>query len=471
MPAALDQASTYVLLEQEDWFEDEIRFVRHWLQPGMRAVDVGANIGVYTVAMARAVGSAGRVWAFEPTPAAADYLQRSLGLNGIENVIVSRCAVSERAGRVEFSSGADSALNAIRGAGNGAGNVLQVGAVTLDQEAIDRDWGNTDFIKMDVEGHELAVVKGGTAFFRSASPLVMLEVKVDDRFDPAALDLLAELGYDIYRLLPEPLMLEPFDRFDALDQYALNLFACKADRARNLADGGYLSGAGIGDAAKPAKGVWGAFARSAPYARDLAAHWRAGAGLFSASDVGTYFRGLAAFAQSRDAKLPAAERLAWLNLSLQHLADALEANDTLARRLSYARLAAALGWRRAAVDCLRIVRDRMAVDGATALQEPFLAPSVRYEQLAPGGAPLDWLKCAVVEQFERLRAYSSLYTGTTALGILDPIRDLPMRSPEMDRRRNLVRLRSGFLERPEPSPLLLADSDENLNSGFWAARA
>ena len=47
VPAALDHITTYVLLEQEDWFEDEIRFVRRFLRPGMRAVDVGANFGVY----------------------------------------------------------------------------------------------------------------------------------------------------------------------------------------------------------------------------------------------------------------------------------------------------------------------------------------------------------------------------------------------------------------------------------------
>ena len=43
VPASLDRITTYVLLEQEDWFEEEIRFVRHWMRPGMRAIDVGAN--------------------------------------------------------------------------------------------------------------------------------------------------------------------------------------------------------------------------------------------------------------------------------------------------------------------------------------------------------------------------------------------------------------------------------------------
>lgn len=74
VPANLECITTYILLEQKEWFEDEIRFVRRWLRPGMRAVDVGANVGVYTVPMARAVGDGGQVWAFEPTPEAADFL-------------------------------------------------------------------------------------------------------------------------------------------------------------------------------------------------------------------------------------------------------------------------------------------------------------------------------------------------------------------------------------------------------------
>src|SRR3954466_14028954 len=89
VPAALDQITPYVLLDQEDWFEDEIRFVRRWLSPGMRVVDVGANYGVYTLAAARAVGPSGTVWAFEPTRHTARFLQRSLELNEAKQVLLS----------------------------------------------------------------------------------------------------------------------------------------------------------------------------------------------------------------------------------------------------------------------------------------------------------------------------------------------------------------------------------------------
>ena len=173
VPLSLDQITPYVLLEQEDWFEDEIRFVRRWLDSGMRVVDVGANFGLYTVAMARLVGSEGRVWAFEPTPATADYLQRNLDLNGLASVELHRAAVSDRDGIVSFSLGASSELNAVAAAG-APGNIVEVQAVTLDRMAVERGWSVIDFVKLDVEGHENEAVRGGKNFFSACSPLVRI---------------------------------------------------------------------------------------------------------------------------------------------------------------------------------------------------------------------------------------------------------------------------------------------------------
>ncbi len=465
VPADIGQITSYILLEQDDWFEDEIRFVRRWLRPGMQAVDVGSSYGVYTLAMAHAVGGGGRIWAFEPTPRSADYLQHSLELNACSQVLMSRAAVSAQTGTVAFASGAHSELNAIGGA---SGGTLQIQAVTLDQMAAAHGWNDVDFVKLDVEGHEIEALRGGANFFDSSSPLVMLEVKSRERLKPETLEPLLAAGYEAYRLLPGPLILVPFDPLEPMDGFLLNLFACKGDRARKLADSGLLAAIGEPARATAAKGAWAAFAGSAAYARDLAAGWRSSAGFFSRSDHGTYFEGLGAFARSRDANLAPAERLAWLNQALQCVADAIGANDTLARRLSYARIAAELGWRSAAAECLGLAIERLADGNATALQEPFIAPSERYERTAMHAGRSEWLTCSVVEQYEKLRHYSSLYVDKTSLEVLAPIGDLPYRSAEVDRRRQLVRRRHGMPPVPA-SPLLLAASEENLNPQYWRA--
>jgi len=463
VPADINRITTYILLEQEDWFEDEIRFVRRWLRPGMRAVDVGASYGIYTAAMARAVGAAGRVWAFEPTPQVADCLQRGLDLGGTGQVVVSRSAVSERSGTLAFTAGADSEMNAV----GAAGATLQVPSVTLDEMSVAQGWQDIDFVKLDVEGHELEAIRGGAAFFEAASPLVLLEIKAGNRFDLRALELLREHGYDAYRLLPGPLMLTPFDWQDPVDEFLLNIFACKKGRARELAEAGFLASlAAPPGSAKAARSAWADYAAAAPYARAFAGSWRARAGLFAASDVGTYFEGLAAFAQSRRAGIAPAERLAWLHRALQCVADAIEASGTPSRQLSYARIAAELGWRDAAANCLeRAIEITRGGDKKT-LQEPFIAPSERYERLAAGADPAGWLSCAVIEQYEKLRYYSSCYAGKTSLDVLEPIGDLPCRSAEVDRRRQLVRRRHGMPTVPV-SPLLLSVSEENLNPQYW----
>ena len=69
----------------------------------------------------------------------------------------------------------------------------------------------------------------------------MLEVMSRSSWNLGALEPLLAMGYDAYRLLPGPLMLAPFDPLEAKDGFLLNLFACKRDRARKLAESGLLA--------------------------------------------------------------------------------------------------------------------------------------------------------------------------------------------------------------------------------------
>src|SRR3989338_10151644 len=82
VPDSLDKITTYVLLEQEDWFEDEIKFLRRLLQPGQKVIDIGANYGVYALSMAQTVGATGFVWAFEPASDTVKLLADGIAVNG-----------------------------------------------------------------------------------------------------------------------------------------------------------------------------------------------------------------------------------------------------------------------------------------------------------------------------------------------------------------------------------------------------
>ncbi|MCB7129827.1 MAG: hypothetical protein J3T61_09850, partial [Candidatus Brocadiales bacterium] len=86
LPDSLSLITPYVIQEQGQWFEKEIHFIHEFLEPGMQALDIGANFGVYTLPMAKILGPEGALWAFEPTSTTAAYLSDSLDENGFCNV-------------------------------------------------------------------------------------------------------------------------------------------------------------------------------------------------------------------------------------------------------------------------------------------------------------------------------------------------------------------------------------------------
>jgi len=418
VPRDLRQYTPYILLEQEDWFEDEIRFVRRWLREGMHAVDVGASYGVYTLAMARAVGASGRVWAFEPTTAVAAHLEQSLAVNGLTNVALHRMAVSERTGPMDFHAGDYPELNAVAAAAAGAfpGAASGIQATTLDDFAKAHGVARPDFLKIDIEGHEAQAVGGAHRLLRDASPLVMVEIKALSSFDMTALRLLADLGYRAYRLLPGPVLLAPMDLDEPVSQFQLNAFACKGDRAAQLARDGFL-------ADRP----------SLPSA----------AGATAATP---YEQGLALYACSCDVGRSPNERVGCLDEAFRLLGEALASEDTLPGQLSYARVAAALLRREEALDALRAAIRHIEAEAAS-MQ----------------------LKCGALEALERLRTFSSCFNPQPWL--LDAIVALPGHSAEMERRRQLMRMVRGEQHGPEPAALLLERSEDNLNPEFWAGRA
>lgn len=119
--------------------------------------DIGANIGFYTKLFAEAVGSGGRVFAFEPSPKAADQVQE-ISVN-FPAVSVFNKAISNESGEAFFdvSSGEDSVTNHLVGESDGS-KTVPVEIVTGD--GMSEQIGVPDIIKIDVEGFEYEVIKG-----------------------------------------------------------------------------------------------------------------------------------------------------------------------------------------------------------------------------------------------------------------------------------------------------------------------
>lgn len=152
---------------------DVMLFLRRWLQPGSVALDVGANVGTYSIPLARIVGARGRVVAFEPNRPTRACLRHNLRLNSIRNVTVVPCAVGETAGRqglVVTEKNAGEVHLAPAGSAEGREGVR---VTTLDQEVKRLRLPAVDYIKLDIEGYELAALRGATEILRNSPRLVV----------------------------------------------------------------------------------------------------------------------------------------------------------------------------------------------------------------------------------------------------------------------------------------------------------
>jgi FkbM family methyltransferase len=128
------------------------------ISAGTNVVDVGANVGFYTFSLSRLVGGRGRVFAFEADPNVYRYLLRNVADNGLDNVVAERFAITEACGAVQFI--ADSVERGHLSPSGSAIPSIEVPGLSLDRYFESIGWPAIDFIKLDIEGGELAALKG-----------------------------------------------------------------------------------------------------------------------------------------------------------------------------------------------------------------------------------------------------------------------------------------------------------------------
>jgi len=163
-------------------FENRERaFVSWFLQPGMTALDLGAHQGCYTLLAAKRVGRAGKVVAFEPSPRERRALRLNLLLNWCDNVTVQATALgSEETEEVlHLVEGLETGCNSLRAPvlAGGTSRPVRVRVTRLDRWLCDHKVEHVDFIKLDVEGAELSVLRGAPELLsRYPRPVILAEV-------------------------------------------------------------------------------------------------------------------------------------------------------------------------------------------------------------------------------------------------------------------------------------------------------
>jgi len=193
------------------WNPEEYNALKAAVRPGATVLDIGANVGAYSLLFATWVGDAGRVYAFEPAPGARAGLARHLALNGLaDRVIVQPEAVSDRISLSPFmGAGASGDNRLLKAKGRGA---ITVRTVTID-DFCTASGIKPDVIKIDVEGGELAALRGArlTITERPALALfVELHPAVWRALGYSRSDLEQELATQGLRVDPLPGIADPW---------------------------------------------------------------------------------------------------------------------------------------------------------------------------------------------------------------------------------------------------------------------
>jgi FkbM family methyltransferase len=213
-------------------FENELRRLAAEITGEITVLEIGANIGYFSLVEAETLGTRARIHAIEPEPENASLLERNVALNGHEDVVdIERCAIGDTVDPVELHVSDLSNRHGIRRASDDAGstrsavmrhdaetvantNTPSLGTVPVRQTTVDRFLADRDIspdavdaIRMDVEGYETAIFAGMESVLEATTPLVIyLEFHQNYLTDGSAKTIvtaLAENGFEIVSAVNE----------------------------------------------------------------------------------------------------------------------------------------------------------------------------------------------------------------------------------------------------------------------------
>lgn len=195
----------------EEFLVEELQFIRSLELTGKVVVDIGANIGIFSLNVSKLSGRRAQCIAFEPHPRITKYLKANIELNGFTNIEVKEVALGASKGEVKFSDKHGDDMNHVTVKGK---NHLIVEMTTLD--AVVENIKEFELIKIDVEGFEREVLLGANNTLSKTKHLII-------EFNPAAY---LRYGFTIDEVLNVLKMKD----FKIINEDQLSLF-CKQDKA------------------------------------------------------------------------------------------------------------------------------------------------------------------------------------------------------------------------------------------------
>lgn len=192
--------------------KSEDRFFVQRIRPGEAVLDLGANVGLYSLLFAKLVGPSGSVLAFEPGPKSFKLLERNIKENGYKNIQAENSAVTDYSGAIDlFVCPTGESDNRVSGAIDYRNNWerVSVPCVAMDDYLAGR---KIDLVKMDIQGSEFAALRGMRDTLRNPSIKIAMEFSpelIDDK--PAFFSFVREVGLSLFdmsdkALSPEQLL-------------------------------------------------------------------------------------------------------------------------------------------------------------------------------------------------------------------------------------------------------------------------
>lgn len=224
------------LLYVKDFEESERLFHNAFLRPGDIYLDVGANIGLFTLIAARRVGKAGKVYAFEPIASTFQGLLQNISLNRFNNVRAYQQALSDAIGKAEMIvslDGFDGRNSMAMPTGGDKFAKETVAMSTLDYFVADNHLaGKITMVKIDVEGWENHVLEGAKATLTAPdAPLLQIEfteeaLRTANSSSKELYEAVKRFGYELYIFDTEEYRLLPASVEDVRDRF-VNIIATK----------------------------------------------------------------------------------------------------------------------------------------------------------------------------------------------------------------------------------------------------
>ena len=172
---------------------DTASFINEFVSEGDVCLDIGAHKGVVTHMMRRRVGNAGKIIAFEPQEELFEWLEVMVPSLRLNNVELEQIALSEESGpRTLHRVGAMKSGSFVQEAGDYSDSVT-VQTTTMDEYAKSKDIDTISFIKIDVDGFELQVLKGAKETLQAFRPVLLIEISDSDLADVS--EFLTGMGY------------------------------------------------------------------------------------------------------------------------------------------------------------------------------------------------------------------------------------------------------------------------------------